>query len=293
MLIRSTAARLAVSKFYEDFNDIDVFIEDTALGYTKIFSILLSRTLSKNISLEKVFPLGGRGRVIDAAKNALKAKANRSAIYIVDGDLYLLCGEPDKLPDNVISLNKYCIENYLLDNDAISQVFYEETAEKSLEQINNEISLDRWIKDNVTALKKLFIWFAVSHKLKSGIPTVSIGYAKVCEQGNISLAKVDAICENINIQLMTQHDEYIITKTYNEVSDSINNDVCFVKHYVSAKDFLLPLFFIKARTITGSKATNLSLKLRLAGLCDTADISKLINTISIITNRTDLLPDAS
>lgn len=290
MLIRSTAARFAVSKFYEDFNDIDVFIEDTAIGYTKIFSILLTRTLSKNISLEKVFPLGGRGRVIDAAKNALETQSNRSAIYIVDGDLYLLCGESDELPANVISLNKYCIENYLLDRDAISQVFYEETAEKSLAQINNEISLDKWIEANLAALKKLFLWFAVSHKLKSGIQTVSIGYSRVCEEGNISSEKVDAICNDIYNQLKIKNDENTITKVYNDISENINNDLCFVKHYVSAKDFLLPLFFIKAKIITGSKAPNLSLKLRLASLCDTNDISQLVNKMSTITNRTDLLP---
>lgn len=290
MLIRSTAARFAVSKFYEDFNDIDVFIEDTAIGYTKIFSILLTRTLSKNISLERVFPLGGRGRVIDAAKNALETQNNRSAIYIVDGDLYLLCGEPDELPANVISLNKYCIENYLLDRDAITQVFYEETADKTLSQISNEISLDKWIEANLPALKKLFLWFAVSHKLKSGIQTVSIGYSNVCEEGNVSSEKVDAICNDIYNQLKTKCDENTIIKVYNDVSENINNDLCFVKHYVSAKDFLLPLFFIKAKIITGSKAPNLSLKLRLASLCDTNDISQLVKRMSTITNRNDLLP---
>lgn len=290
MLMRSTAARFATSKFYEDFNDIDVFIEDTAQGYTKIFSILLTRCLSKNINLDKVFPLGGRKNVIEAALKSLETKNDRSTIYIVDGDLYLLCGENDELPKNVIRLNKYCIENYLLDRDAITQVFFEETADKTLLQINDEISLDRWVENNVLALKKIFMWFAVSHKLQSGIPTVSTGYSKICNQGNVSSEKADAICAEIHTKLLLKNDEEKIKRTYNEVSKNINSDLCFVKHYVSAKDFLLPLFFIKAKAVTGSKAPNLNLKIRLASLCNTDDISKLIQEMSKITKRTDLLP---
>ncbi|MHA7002080.1 DUF4435 domain-containing protein [Aeromonas schubertii] len=291
MLMRSTAARFAASKFYENFNDIDVFIEDTAQGYTKIFSILLTRCLSKNISLDKVFPLGSRDNVIDAANRSLINENGRSSIYIIDGDLYLLCGEPVTLPKNVIRLNKYCIENFLLDRHAITQVFFEETAEKSMQEIDNEISLDKWIDENINELKKLFIWFAVSQKLKSGIPTIAMGYKSVCNQGNVSAERVEAICTEIQTKLAEKNDINTIQKAYDEIIRNINSELCFVKHYVSAKDFLLPLFLIKARVLTGSKASNLNIKLRLANLCDTKDITQLIHTMSLVTNRMDLLQE--
>ena len=41
MLERRSSAKVAKSVFYEDFNDIDIYIEDTAPGYRKIFKELL------------------------------------------------------------------------------------------------------------------------------------------------------------------------------------------------------------------------------------------------------------
>ncbi|EMN4467927.1 DUF4435 domain-containing protein [Aeromonas hydrophila] len=290
MLTRSPAAKFAISKFYEDFNDIDIFIEDTAHGYTKIFSILLTRCLSKNISLDRVFPLGGRDKVIEAARKSLIKENSRSSAYIVDGDLYLLCGEPNELPPNVICLKKYCIENYLFDIEAITQVFFEENADSSYQEIYHAMSFDEWIKNNQHALKKLFIWFAVSHKLMSGIKTTSRGHSSICEHGNVSPVKVDLICADIESKLTADFDKETVKKTYNSISDSVDGNICFVSHYVSAKDFLLPLFLIKAKSATGSKSSNLNIKIRLANICNTEEISKLVHSISVINNRPELLP---
>lgn len=291
MLTRSPAAKFAISKFYEDFNDIDIFIEDTAHGYTKIFSILLTRCLSKNISLDRVFPLGGRDKVIEAAKKSLIEKNTRSSAYIVDGDLHLLCGELVELPQNVICLKKYCIENYLFDIEAMAQVFFEETAESSFKEIYNAICFDEWIRHNQYYLKKLFVWFAVSHKLKSGIKTTSRGHSSICEQGNVSPDKVNLICTDIEERLIENFDTETVMATRELIYNSIDESLCFVSHYVSAKDFLLPLFFIKAKLITGSKSSNLNLKIRLANLCSIDEISQLVHRMSIIMNRPELLPD--
>ena len=57
---RSETSKSAKSVFFEDVNDIDIFIEDTAIGFEKIYAILFSRVFSDAYSVEKVFPLGGR-----------------------------------------------------------------------------------------------------------------------------------------------------------------------------------------------------------------------------------------
>ncbi|NWE37420.1 hypothetical protein, partial [Pseudomonas gingeri] len=64
---RSAAAKYAASVFYEGFNDFDIYVEDTAPGYTKIFASILSRAISNNVTLEKIFALGERSNVLDAA----------------------------------------------------------------------------------------------------------------------------------------------------------------------------------------------------------------------------------
>ena len=53
---RSETSKSAKSVFFEDVNDIDIFIEDTAIGFEKIYAILFSRVFSDAYSVEKVFP---------------------------------------------------------------------------------------------------------------------------------------------------------------------------------------------------------------------------------------------
>jgi hypothetical protein len=104
-LQRSEAARFAASVFFEDFNDVDVYVEDTAEGFSKIYGILLGRLLADRLTISRVFPLGGRTSVIAAAQREYTSQ--RKSVFIIDGDLYLLCGEREALPLNVIKIDLY------------------------------------------------------------------------------------------------------------------------------------------------------------------------------------------
>ncbi|WP_337058660.1 DUF4435 domain-containing protein [Pseudomonas sp. USHLN015] len=291
MLTRSSAAKYATSVFFEDRNDLDIFIEDTAPGYSKIFANLLSRAMSSNISLERVYPLGSRNVVIEAAKKSISSPRNRDSVYIIDGDLYLLCGEQEELPPNVISLPRYCIENFLIEEEAIASIMDEENHDLDIQRLKDLFDYSSWLNNSKPALRELFIVFAIAHKLQSGIATVSRSYKAIClnEKGDIDNAKVKNICTDILTNLKQRFGEDSVIKTESEILAAIDNDDCFLKRYVSAKDFSLPLLTLRMKSITKSKAPNLSIKIRFSQRCDVSPVKSIVYRISKIIGRPEII----
>ncbi|NIJ67652.1 DUF4435 domain-containing protein [Xanthomonas sp. 60] len=265
---RNVAARYAEAIFHRNYNDVDVYIEDTADGYRKIFSTMLGRALSdQRVSIDRVFPLGGRSEVIAAANKEASA-GSADSIFIVDGDLYLLTGE-EPPPDNVCVLPVYCIENFLIDEPAILQIMFEESPELSLEEIQDLYGYVNWRNESTSGLALLFHWFAVSHLLQSGLPTVSRAYKSVCKNqaGDVDYDKVNSIAYEIEGALRQRFGDTIVDEAWAKISSSVETRICFISKYVSAKDFTLPLLICRMRNVTGSKSSNLNIKVRLSGLC--------------------------
>jgi hypothetical protein len=264
---RGKAAKYATAIFFEDFNDFDVYIEDTAIGYNKIFASLLSRSLGDNIALNNVFPLGQRGDVIKAAKMRAESNSDRPAVFIVDGDLYLLSGEREVIPDNVVSLSRYCIENFLIEESAFLEIMDEESASLSIEKLGQLFEYPHWLDRSRESLTSLFKIFAAAHHLGSGIPTVSRGYQSICNNGEIDIDKIRSIVQDIRRHLEIMNGPFRLAKALEYVSSKVDQGACFVTTYVSAKDFTLPLMIIRLKHITSSKASNINLKMRISKKC--------------------------
>ncbi|HBO3578061.1 TPA: DUF4435 domain-containing protein [Pseudomonas aeruginosa] len=286
-LERRNNAKYAASVFYEGYNDFDVYIEDTAEGYPKIFSFMLSRLLPATVSIERVFPLGDRGRVVSAAQREAAGGGSRSSAYIIDGDLYLLSGETAEIPSNVIVLPRYCIENFLIDENAFLQIMNEESAGLDLAALKNAFDFDGWVERSGPHLRDLFETFAVSHRLQSGIPTTSRGHSAICQgnSGEVDAAKVADIVQSISNQLNQNYGAQQVADIYEHVRQRINYDTCFLRTYVSGKDFLLPLLMVRMKRITSSKTANLFIKIRMARWCSLDPLgdfgSKLMQVLGI------------
>ncbi|WP_433861242.1 DUF4435 domain-containing protein [Pseudomonas thivervalensis] len=268
-LTRRSSGKFAASVFYEGYNDFDIYIEDTAEGYPKIFSFVLSRLLPATVTLEKIFPLGDRGQVVEAARRETRQNNPRSSVYIVDGDLYLLAGETVQLPPNVIVLPRYCIENFLIDEQAFLQVMNEESAGLNIEKIQKTFDFEGWVGRSKPILRELFEMFAISHKLQSGIPTISRGYKSICkdETGEVDAGKAASIMSEIESALIQEHGVEAVESARIYIRQNINCDSCFLKTYVSGKDFLFPLLFVRMRFITSSRTANLFIKIRMSRWC--------------------------
>lgn len=287
MLERTEAAKYAMAVFHENYNDFDIYIEDTAPGYQKIFASLLNRAMGSNVTIERVFPLGSRNTVIETAARELMGEvARRPAVYLVDGDLYLLAGEIQDLPNNVVVLPRYCVENFLIEENALALIMDDEVPADTIEKLRNQFDYHGWLSRAETPLRELFIVFAISHKLKSGIQTVCRGYASICadETGEIDQDKVWAICSEITEQLTAQFGENNVSQARGEVESAINRSKCFVSTYVSAKDYSLPLLLTRLRSVTKTKAPNVNLKMRFSRICSTDPLREVVDAIKKIVN---------
>ena len=282
MLERGLAARSAISVFYELFNDIDIYIEDTAEGYDKIFSKLLNRSLGSSVKIDKIFPIGSRRQVLNDAQLNLISKPNRKSVFIVDGDLYLLCGEFETIPRNVIVLPRYCVENFLFDEKSILELLDEEDTCKDIECLRDEFSYASWMTTSTMLLRPLFLIFSVAHFLRSGIKTVTRSSKDFCkdQHGNIDSVKVAAAYNEIHKALSEKFGvvevEYLIRK----IDSKIPKEICFTSTYVSGNDFILPLLFLRLKSISKSKSPNINLKLRLASKCSLSPLKFISEKIT-------------
>lgn len=289
---RSKAAKFASSVFYESFNDFDLYIEDTAPGYGKIFAAMFSRAMSSRIALDKVFPLGARVDVIAAAKARQEAGGDRPAVYIVDGDLYMLAGEREALPGNVVVLPRYCIENFLLDEAAFVEIMDEEHCDLALEDLRGRFDFDGWFDRSTESLASLFRVFAAAHFLHSGVQTVSRGYGVICDgqTGEIDQERLNRVQREVLESLILYHGKAEVDRALAYVDSRVDPSKCFVRTYVSAKDFTLPLIVLKMKSVVPAKMPHISLKMRMSKKCSVEPLSEVVKEISRVINMPQIIP---
>lgn len=278
MFGRSVAAKKARSVFFESRNSIDIYIEDTAPGYKKIFKSILSRTFSDQYLISDVFPLGGRRAVIDRWRND-KNPRGRPRIYIIDGDLFLLHGDMPR-DKGLYTLPFYCIENILLCKDAVINLIDEESPTEDLLSLEGEMDFSNWINTNTEHLSELFIHYALTFKYLPEIQTVASGVSGFVSN-NDGLVDGNKIFNKIQ-ELSEKLIEKIGLEKYNAeltgVKNKVNNSQARI-NYISGKDYLLPLLLMRLRKISRTKTPNLNLKYRLSLSCSTEQINDIENFI--------------
>lgn len=290
MLERGSAARYASSVFFENFNDFDIYVEDTAEGYSKLYAIILGRVLSSHVSIARVFPLGERAKVIEAASKALEIEVKRKSVFIVDGDLFLLGGEKQILPENAIRLPRYCIENFLADANSFHELLDEECPHLDKNILEEKFDFTGWRDSAVEPLRRLFTSFAVSHMLNTGAKTVSMGVKSICSNsmGEVCFDKSEKIAYEINKYAAEKCGDEEVNKSLKVVNENLDANCCFITTYVSGKDFILPLLFTRFRTISKSKTPNILLKQRLARKCDVEAFRPVVAQMERIVGRKNL-----
>jgi hypothetical protein len=151
---RSEGGLAASDVFYRDFNDYSFYVEDSEQE-NLYFDIL--KKLFPNVSLEKIFPLGGKPNVLAHSKDeANQLISNR--IYLLDKDFDDLLGTKEDIA-GVFYLDEFCIENYLLDEEAIVEVVLETHPKEKRDDIRKHLSLATIIPAIAGDLKPLFALF--------------------------------------------------------------------------------------------------------------------------------------
>jgi hypothetical protein len=275
MLDRSVLAKSASSVFFEEYNDVDVFIEDTALGYRKIFREIISRALDGVFSIEQVFPLGNREQVIEECVRN-QEYTGRKRVYIIDGDLYLLNNDTPKI-NGLFVLPRYCIENFLIDHNAITDLVYEEDPEMSKGDFINKFNYEEWVENNESYLLELFTIYAICFKYLPQEQTIGFKVSKLVSSnsGIVCSEKVTLRINELKSKLIAKYNEIWLYEEIEKINNYLRHMENKVHKFVSAKDYLLPLLTTRIQSLAKFSCSNTNFRVRLSMKTDVSELKQI------------------
>jgi hypothetical protein len=153
----SDDSKLSVALLYRPYNDIEVYIEDDA--GEELYRQILSKTLPEGVRVRRVVSLGGRSGILKELAR-YDGCSLPPRFFILDGDLDNLVGNERKLPNHAFRLTQFCIENYLLQEEAVCDIIHDQHCRTSLGEVAARIGFAAWMEQAVEMLSPLFACFA-------------------------------------------------------------------------------------------------------------------------------------
>lgn len=248
MIKFNITALKAIPKFFSYRNDVDIFTEDK-IADKEFYRTLFSKLFGESIKINDVTPLGCKTNVLNAYDNQ-NPNDKRKKYFIIDGDLELINDTNRKNEKNLIVLDSYCIENYLIDEAGAIELIYFSNGSDTRDNLKNKLNFENWLSYNSTCLNNLFLNFAVLRKYGGG-PKLRSAHdflAKNGKQTVLDKAKVENYANEIKdeiINLLTIQGFDDPLSLYQEELDKISaqwsDTNITLLQIVSAKNYLLPL----------------------------------------------------
>ena len=179
-------------------NDIDIYTEDEEKDkafYKRLFTRLLDGT---GIRVNDVYPLGSSDEVINAC--IADTDTTRKKLYIVDGDIYLMYN-PKQPINNLYVLNAYCMENLVIDEDAVCNTLCNFIGEYELEEVKNIFQYESVISSHKDKLIELFHHLALHDKYCGYFELKSVG--RYYTNNVFDSSKVDQDISSIKQSILT------------------------------------------------------------------------------------------
>ncbi|OOF49466.1 hypothetical protein BKK54_08635 [Rodentibacter genomosp. 1] len=281
-LIRSPKAKRSIGTVLFDNipNVLNIYVEDHGVVYGKIYTNIFSRIFNftevgfkikihqlENTSDQKQ---GGRDEVIKECKRNINT---RMKLYVIDGDFYQF-KEKDNIPEakNLFILPYYCIENMLLDTSNENYIeFIDQKSSLAFDELSNSLNINEYMSILESLLLPLFLEYAISFHLETGIKTVSKTVNHLMDKSSESLLskeKIDAEISNIKESIKKSEkyceSEYIRYRyEFQSIIDHSNSRLRFI----SGKDFLFYCIKDKLKEFAFCHINDQELKLFLSKKC--------------------------
>lgn len=236
----STETRQAATVFTEYRNSIDIYTEDCVKDrefYVKLLKRLLDNT---DIVINDIYPIGCRRTVIDCCQNDTDNR--RKKLYIVDGDIYLQYKEKENI-ENLYVLDAYCIENYMICDDAICNTAYIFHARDSYENVKNALNIPQELDDIAEPLINLFFFYSIQMECYGQFSLWNIDAYMNKSEKTLDKNKIDNRINEIKCGLIRNG------ITENQIDGLLNSRKALFPYnretlikIVSGKDFLIPYF---------------------------------------------------
>jgi hypothetical protein len=177
----------------------------------------------------------------------------------------------------------YCVENILIDYNALHNLLDEEEPSKAKDDLINQFDFIGWLEENEQKLFNLFIEYATAFKLKleEKIVAYEVKHLVSSNNGCIDEHKLQNRIKDLRDKAIVKvgTEEYQRTKELileNFVNSSVNKlDI------VSGKDYLFPLIKTRFKSIVNTKIPDINFKHRLVKNCDIEKIKECISYVMI------------
>ncbi|MDP1990184.1 MAG: DUF4435 domain-containing protein [Syntrophales bacterium] len=256
-------AKAAIKKLFEPLQDIDVYVEDS--NDEAFYRTLLNRVSQGRVHIARVFSLGCRAAVIEAAQQHDHSK--RRALFIIDGDLEWVRGLPPPKCAWLHCHEAYCIENLLICERALSQILAQEIIVTEDDAVRI-LDFKGWIKSIQNPLLELFSAFATVHEFAPERKTIGRGVGVMCtKHGSKGITVLDALkvgrATTEALAVAEGKAGKSKVKTAYRKTLARLKALTFPLHAVSGKDFLLPLLDFWLQSF-GCRIKRKSLRMRMA-----------------------------
>lgn len=279
---KNTNYRLAEDIFYIQFNEVSFYIEDE--DQENFFYCILKK-LFPEIRIDKIFPLNGKENVISESNANI---GNPKKVFIVDKDFDDILNKINT-NDNLFYLERYSIENHLLEKDAIVEYIIGEKPKLKRADINIQFDLDANIRNINNKLNELIHLHLLVQKKCSRLKNISLNHERFYDFNNgdftlksnqLNFYKVDIQNElnNIDGRLTIKSQLKKVKKLIN-----INNNQLCIKH-VPGK-YLIKMIKQIIESLFGLVSRNVdSFCYRIAENCSFNSLIGLKSSIDIYIN---------
>ncbi len=260
-------AKSALRKLFEPLQEIDVYVEDT--NDEAFYRCLLNSAANGTVKVSRVFSLGGRSAVVDAA--IAHDQKTRRALFIIDGDLPWVQGKPVPSIVGLHCHDAYCIENLILCEKALVLILSQE-AVITEEEAAYRLAFDNWVDAIEAPLVDLFSAFATVNAVDPTVPTVSQKVGVMCTRHSstgittLDISKVNRARDKALKAAVAIADEATVTATHRQTLSRLKG-LPQPLRAVSGKDFVLPLVDFHLQSL-GCRIKRSSLRVRLASAGD-------------------------
>lgn len=253
---------------WSQFNEVNFYVEDIE---QENFYFEILKKLFPKIKFERIFPLGGKPNIFtDAALNA----GDKKKVYIVDLDFDEILNKKN-LFQNIFYLEKYSIENYLIDKEAIKKIIIEERPKVKGNEIDALFDINSFYDECHALFPELISYYLTIQKHELGIENVKCDTARFCNfntnPASLKSSQINAYDAQITQALIVKDGRIKLNAQLKH----------FKKHFITAKDTLkytpgkYLLNFIKYRIeklFSLAQMTLESFTYRLAKNCETLDL---------------------
>ena len=286
----STTQKQVSGIFYNNSkNGIIIYTEDTDNEhdfYIHFYDRLLQGT---DVKVDKVIQLGTCDDVKDCCDNDVDFSIPK--LYVIDGDIYQTY-KPKNEEARLFVLDRYCIENYLVDEETVCHTVQHFKTLK-IDYIQRQLNYDKLMEEFAKCMVPVYYYYSIlSEENKKNRDTKTAGFSFTnfeslydMQSDTIRESVMNSFIHNSRqelLQLPNITDDYINLKL-KERETQFPISITSLLKIVSGKDDLIPFIRKKTSKIFGFSEPDLTTwKFNSADYFDVSSVQRLRDKIVAI-----------